>query len=74
MVMISPGERVGARHCSKIGEEDFAVHRGVDDERSGHAVLAQAGDKGGHFPVAVWDLGDEPFSARAASAQPGHVG
>jgi hypothetical protein len=28
----------------QIGEEDFAVHRGIDNEWSGDAVLAQTGD------------------------------
>ncbi len=58
----------------EIGEEDFTIHRGIDDERSGHAMLAQAGDESGHLPVAVRDLGDQPLAARAAAAQPGHVG
>ena len=58
----------------EIGEEDFAVHRGVDDERSGDAILPQTGDEGGHLPMAVRNAGDQPFPARAASTQPGHVG
>jgi hypothetical protein len=58
----------------EIGEEDFAVHWGVDHERSGHTIVAQAGDKGRHLPVAVRNLGDEPLATRAATAQPCHVG
>ena len=37
-------------------------------------MLSQASDERRHLPVAVRDLGDEPFSTRAASTQPGHVG
>lgn len=58
----------------EIGEEDFVIHRGVDHERSGHAVLAQAGVKGRHLPVAIRNLGDESLATRAATAQPCHVG
>ena len=58
----------------EIGEEDFAIHRGGDDERSRDGVLPQAGDERGHLPVAMRDLGDQPLAARAASTQPGHVG
>ena len=58
----------------EISKEDLAIHRGIDDERSGHAMLSQASDKRRHLPVAVRNLGDEPFPARAASTQPGHVG
>ena len=58
----------------EIAEEDFAVHRGVDDERRGHTVLAQASDEGAHLPVTMRNLGNQPLAARAASAPPGHVG
>lgn len=58
----------------EIGEEDFAIHRGVDDERRGHPILAQACNECGHLPVTVRYFGDEPLAARAASAQPGHIG
>jgi hypothetical protein len=46
----------------EIDEENFTVHRDVDRERSGDAVLSQTGDKGGHFPVALRNLGDEPLA------------
>jgi hypothetical protein len=53
MVTISPGGGGGRQTLFEMGEEDFADHRDVDDKRSGHAVLAQAGDKSGHLPVTV---------------------
>jgi len=71
---ISPGASVRHQALFEIGEEDFAVHRGVDHERSGHTVLAQAGHEGGHLPMAVRNLGDEPLATWAAPAQPCHVG
>jgi hypothetical protein len=63
----------GHQTLFEIGEEDFAVHRGIDDEWGSHASQPQAGDESGHLPVAVRYLGDEPFAARAVSVQPGHV-
>lgn len=58
----------------EICEENFTIHRGVDDERRGHPILAQAGNESGHLPMAVRHFGDKPLAARTASAQPGHVG
>jgi hypothetical protein len=57
-----------------VGEEDFAVHRGIDNEWSGDAVVAQTGDEGGHLLVSLRDFGDQPLAAQTATAQPGHVG
>ena len=65
--------RAWAPELFEIGEEDIAVHRGIDDERRGHPVLAQAGDEGRRLPMAMGNLGDEPPAAPATSAQPRHV-
>jgi len=69
-----PGRECRHQALFEIAEEDFAVHRGVDNKRSGDAVVTQAGDERGHLPVAVRNLCDEPLAARAASARPGHIG
>ena len=74
MTISLAGRQGGRQTAFEISEEDFAVHRGIDDERSGHAVLAQAGDEGGRLPMAVRNLGDKPLPAPAASARPGHIG
>ena len=58
----------------EIGQKDFAVHRGVHDERSSDTSLPQAGDKGRHLPMTVRNLRNEPLAAPAASTRPGHVG
>ena len=58
----------------QISDEDFAIHRRIDDERSGDAVRSQGGDKRRYLPVAVRDLGEEPLPARSTATQPGHIG
>jgi hypothetical protein len=57
-----------------IGEEGIAVHRAIDDAWCSKSGGAQAGDKGGGFPVTVRDFADQPFAARSPAAQPRHFG
>lgn len=78
---MSPGARVGARHCSTpasagagAGLEDGAVHRSIDDKGCAQAVLPQPGDKGGDLPMAVRDRRDQARPALLAAAPSGHLG
>jgi hypothetical protein len=46
-------------HLFDIGAEDGAVHRPIDDQGRGDAVVAQAGDDGAGLPMAVGDGADQ---------------
>ena len=57
-----------------VGEKPLAVDRAVEHAGRVDAIVAQRGQEGRGLPVAVRDLGDEPFSARRPAVGPGHVG
>src|SRR5215831_20909360 len=44
----------------QIFDEDCAVHRAIDDERSGEAIKPKPGHKCYRFPVAPWNAADDP--------------
>ena len=64
MMTMSPGRSVGARHFCQIFDEDCAVHRASDDERSGEAIKPKPGHKG---HVAQGDAADNPATALGPS-------
>jgi len=57
-----------------VSAEDDAIDVAVDDEGGGDAVVAERGDEGRGFPVAVRHGGAQPLTARAAAAGACHVG
>lgn len=56
-----------------VGQEQFTVHRTVDHQRRGQAVVTQRRDKGRRLPVAVRHLGDQALATTAAAITPSHV-
>ena len=67
MMTMSPGRSVGARHFCQIFDEDCAVHRASDDERSGEAIKPKPGHKGHGLPVAQGNAADNPATALGPS-------
>jgi hypothetical protein len=57
-----------------IGLEDAPVHWGIDDERGGEPVAAQAGDEGLGHSMGERRLCAEPLALQAAAAQASHLG
>jgi hypothetical protein len=57
-----------------IGCEGVAVHRPVDDHGCREAAEAQARDQRGGLPMAMRNRGATSLAARAAPAQPSHLG
>ena len=56
-----------------VGQEQFAIHRTVDRQWCGQAVVTQRRDKGRRLPVAVRYLGDPALATAAAAITPSHV-
>ena len=56
-----------------VGPEDQAIHRSIEQERSGDAIVAQRRDKGRSLPLTVWHLADKAFAARPSTVAAGHV-
>ena len=57
-----------------VGAESGAGHRPVEDERSGDAGCAQAGNKGRGAPMAVWSGVDKAIAFRTPAIAADHVG
>ena len=57
-----------------IGFETFAIDRAVEDPWGVDAVMAKGGQECHGFPVAMWNLGPKPCSARRPSSKRRHVG
>jgi len=57
-----------------IGAKALAVDWTVEQARRRDVVVAQGGEKGRGFPLALRDLVDEALSLRRPTAKPGHVG
>ena len=53
--------------------EDDSVHRLIDDQGRGDRVVAQPGDEGCRFPMAVRRVIDETLAFLAASARSRHL-
>jgi hypothetical protein len=70
----TPGRIVAAIVRSVLSEETRTVHRSIDHKWYHHCVMTQAGHKGDGLPVALWHVADQSQPARAAPAQPCHVG
>lgn len=65
------------RRCQKlldIGPEAVAIDRAVDDQRRVDPVMAQCGDEGGGFPVAMGDMRLQPLATPAAAMAARHIG
>lgn len=56
------------------GCEAVTIDWPVEDERGYDAVVAQSGQKGQGFPVAVRNMGREPLALRSPATSAGHVG
>jgi len=56
-----------------IGFEARASHWSIQQQRRGDTIMAQGGNEGRSFPVAVWHLADEPFTAFSPTVAAGHV-
>src|ERR1700730_12336530 len=56
-----------------VRQENGAIHRAIDHERGDDPVMAQAGDKGGPFPMSVWHRCNQSLAAQAAASDPHHV-
>jgi len=76
--VIHDNDVAGAQHRSEhvfdISLETFAVDWTVEDARRIDASTAQGGHKGQGFPMAVRNLGMEPFAAPAPSPKWRHIG
>jgi hypothetical protein len=70
----SPGARGRYQALLQIGEEDFAVHGLIDDERSRDAILAQCRHEGRGLPMPMRHIGNEPLSSPTTATKSGHVG
>lgn len=57
-----------------IGAEAFAVHRPVEDTRSGQAVVSQRRNERDRLPMAARNGSNEPLAARASAIAASHVG
>jgi hypothetical protein len=64
----------GREDLLDIGAEAFAVHRPVEDTRSGQAAGSQRRNQGNRLPVAARNGSDEPLAARVSAISAGHVG
>ena len=53
-----------------IGEECFTVHWAVYYAGRGERADTQGCDERRRLPMPVWDLGDEPLTARSPAAKP----
>src|SRR3954467_254241 len=56
-----------------VREEDGAVHRSINQERSDNPVVAQAGDESDCFPMSMRNRCAQPLPARATTSEPHHV-
>ena len=74
MMTMSPGRSVGARHFCQIFDEDCAVHRAINDERSGETIKPKPGHKCYRFPVAPWNAADDPPPPLGSAVKPRHLG
>jgi hypothetical protein len=63
-----------SEHLFNISLETFAVDWAVEDARRIYASTAQGGHEGQRFPMAMRNLGMEPFPAPAPSPKRGHIG
>ena len=75
-----PGLERGAEELLNPGQEQFPVHRRVDDHRGGQSLVAQGGDKGRGLPIAkgrrthaAAALGGTAVAARQIGRGPGFI-
>ena len=57
----------------RIGEEQFAIHRPIDDHRGHHFVVPQRRHEGDGFPVAKRHVINQSLAARGVAVEPHHV-
>ena len=74
MTTISPCASVGDQTPFHPEPEDDAVHRTINDERCGDAIVTQPGDEGHRLPVAMGYGGDQTLAAPEPAAKPRHLG
>lgn len=68
------GSQGGDENHFDISPEAVAVDRAVEDPWRIDAIMAQRGEEGHGFPVAVRHLGPEPLAARRPPPERRHVG
>ena len=64
----------GGEELLDIGQKALAVDGAVEHAGRLDAIVAQRGQKGRCFPMAMGDFGDQPMSARSPAVKAGHVG
>jgi hypothetical protein len=62
-----------SQHLLAPGEEDFAIHRLVDEHRRDHAGKGQSADEGDGLPMSVRDRGAAASSFRGPPPKPCHL-
>jgi len=50
------------------------VHRSFHHKRCHHAIMSQSGDERDGLPMSMRRIADQPYTTRAATSQPHHVG
>ena len=72
-------DEVAAAQCGgeeflHVGQEHGPVHRAIEEQRRGEAVVAQGGDEGEGAPVAVRHMAQAPLGTPGPPVEPRHLG
>lgn len=63
----------GREHLFDIGLEALAIHRSIQQQGCGNAIMAQGGDECHRFPMAMRHFADEPLTTRSSAVEARHA-